>query len=238
MSQAKGSLYLIPCPIGGTIEESIPQQVIKTMDNIDTFVVERAKTARRYIKKALPHKVIQELNIFEMHKDDYGKEIDSVLSKLTEGTDIGLLSEAGCPAVADPGTEVVAWCHRHDIKVVPLVGPNSIIQALMSSGFSGQQFAFHGYLSAKKHLITRQLQGLQSQVNKEGSTHIFMDAPYRNKFLLESCISSLRDDTLLSIAVDINEPTEWTKTWPIRTWKKYDGSKLHKRPAIFSIGRD
>lgn len=152
------------------------------------------------------------------------------------GTDVGVISEAGCPGIADPGADLVSWAHLHKVQVVPLVGPSSILLALMGSGFSGQSFAFNGYLSNKKPQITTDLKALEQKVKKQHQTQIFMETPYRNGFLVEACLSALEDNTLLCIACNINGDDESIITQSIKQWRKTDFSFYHKKPTIFILG--
>ena len=199
-----------------------------------TFVVEKAKTARHFIKSTqhpLPIALMQILEITENKK-----ELNEFLQAVHQGTNIGVISEAGCPGVADPGAEVVAWAYLNGIKVVPFVGPSSILLALMASGFNGQNFAFIGYLSNKKPELITQLKVLEQKVHKTGQTQIFMETPYRNGFMIDTCVQTLQDQTRLCVACDINAPTEDIQQKRITEWKKSNIGEYHKRPCIYLIG--
>ena len=165
------------------------------------------------------------------------KELNEFLQVVHQGTNIGVISEAGCPGVADPGAEVVAWAHLHGIKVVPFVGPSSILLALMASGFNGQNFVFNGYLSNKKPELITQLKALEQKVQKTGQTQIFMETPYRNAFIIETCLDTLNDQTRLCIACDINAPDEYIRQMRVVEWKKAIKGEYHKRPCIYLIGK-
>lgn len=234
---SQGKLYLIPCPIAEGRLSSLSADVAKVIRILDHFMVERARTSRRFIKALCPEITIGDLAIFELDKNNPRDGVDSFLSKLKEGINIGILSEAGCPGVADPGNVAVQYCHKYDIEVVPLVGPSSILLALMSSGMNGQNFAFNGYLSIKKPELIKKLKSLEQIVRSQNQTQLFMDAPYRNTFLLESCIAALSDQTLLGVACDLDDDTASIKVQTIKAWKQSKKDQYHKRPAIFMIGR-
>jgi 16S rRNA (cytidine1402-2'-O)-methyltransferase len=230
----KGSIYLFPCPISDGKVESLPSETIQILKETTTFVVERAKTARHFIKLIQHPLPIAALNILEISEDK--KELENFLQVLNHGTNIGVISEAGCPGVADPGADVVAWAHKNSIKVVPFVGPSSILLAMMASGLNGQNFAFNGYLSNKKPELINHLKALETKVQKSGQTQIFMETPYRNGFMIETCLQTLNDQTRLCIACDINAPTEEIKQMRILEWKKAKLGEYHKRPCIYLIG--
>ncbi len=233
----KGKLYLIPCPIAEDNLESLPSVIAQYLRSINHFIVERARTSRRFIKALCPEIVIDDLDIFELDKRTPKEGLDAFLQKLLKGEDIGVMSEAGCPGVADPGNLAVQWCHQNDIKVVPLVGPSSILLALMASGMNGQNFAFNGYLPNKNPELVKTLRNLEGQVVRENQTQLFMDAPYRNTFLLESCIEALNPNTKLCIACDLDSPQSTVMVLSVTEWSKQNVDQFHKRPAIFVIGR-
>lgn len=235
MQQVSGKLYLIPCPIVEKKMISMPQETLNVLHQIDHFIVERAKTARHYIKESLHPRPIAELYIHQISENK--EENYKFLERLKTGINVAVLSEAGCPGIADPGAEMVAWAHKMKIKVVPLIGPSSIFLGLMSSGFSGQSFAFLGYLSQKKDELARQLKSLESQMSKTGQTQIFMEAPYRNIFLLETCIRTLQPSTELCLACDINSDEEVIVRQPIKLWAQTNLEYYHKRPCIYIIGK-
>jgi 16S rRNA (cytidine1402-2'-O)-methyltransferase len=230
----KGRLLLIPCPVSEGKIESLSTETIRTLHQTTHFIVERAKTARHFIKSAGHPVSISQLKIHEIC--DNKVENDTFLKNMFDGHDIGVISEAGCPGVADPGAEMVAWAHQNGIKVIPLIGPSSILLAVMASGFSGQSFAFNGYLSNKRPELIQQLKQLEIKVKKSGQTQIFMETPYRNSFVIETCLQSLEGNTKFCIACDINSETEDIKTLTIHQWKKEITTDYHKRPCIFLIG--
>ena len=233
----QGKIYMVPCPIVNEKIDTLPASTLEVIYKLDHFIVERARTARRFLKAAGHPKPIAELQIYEL--DKHGKdtaELKSFFLKATEGTSIGVISEAGCPGVADPGAEIASMAHREGIAVVPCVGPSSILMAIMGSGMSGQSFCFHGYLSNKKPLLLKKLRELESRAHKYQETQIFMDAPYRNEFLLSACKEALKANTLLSVAVDISDDTEEILTKKCSQWKASEFKAFHKRPAIVLIG--
>ena len=232
---ALGKLYMIPTPLGPDGFEAIPPSVIACVQQLDYFVAERAKTARHFIKKCQPPKPIQELHIEELNKRTTMEEIPGLLKPLLDGHNLGMLSEAGCPGVADPGSVLVQAAHTKGIEVIPLAGPSSIILALMASGMNGQSFCFHGYLPAKNPDLQKRLKQLEQQAARFHQTQIFIETPYRNTKMLETVLKTLQPNTVLSIAADLTLPTVYTKSLSIAAWRKTEIPDLHKRPAVFSI---
>lgn len=232
----KGKLYLIPTPIGDDTLPTIPQYVIDILHQLDYFIAERAKTARHFIKKTNPVKAFNELKFSELNKRTTLTEISKMLQPAEAGNDMGLLSEAGCPGVADPGAVIVEMAHRKGIDVVPLVGPSSILLALMGSGMNGQSFSFSGYLGAKKPDLTRDLKRLEQLVKKHKQTQIFIETPYRNGQMIEVALATLNVNTRFCIAVDLTLPTEFILTKSVEEWKEMTIPDFHKKPAIFLIG--
>ena len=238
MSTQKGKLYLIPTQLGDNAPlEVLPISVKKIIEAVDEYIVENKKTARRFIKKVSSGKSQASLKIHLLNKFTQETELPAYLNSCLEGKNIGLLSEAGCPGVADPGAEVVKIAHQKNIQVVPLVGPSSILLALMSSGMNGQSFAFKGYLPIDKSERKGALKTLERISLKENQSQIFIETPYRNNKMLEDIISCLQADTRLCVACDITLPTEYIKTKTVEEWK-HEKVDLHKRPAIFIIQKD
>ena len=233
----KGKLYLIPTPLGESAIHSIPAYVIEHLHALDFFIAERAKTARRFIKETAPKRPISDLTFYELNKFTEREELMHFLDVAEKGTDIGLLSEAGCPGVADPGAVIVQLAHEQGIQVVPLVGPSSILLALMASGMNGQNFAFQGYLSAKKPQLANDLKRLEKLSQQLKQSQIFIETPYRNKGLVETALNSLSSKTQFCIAIDLSTPQEYVVTKSISNWKNTKLPELHKRPAIFIIGQ-
>lgn len=230
-------LFLIPTPIAeGRYGNTVPE-IPAVVSKIKYYVVERTKTARRFLRGICPEIVIDDLSFFEIDKGFDVSGLYSFLEVLKSGEDVALLSEAGCPAVADPGHMAVAWCHKQHIEVRPLVGPSSIIMALMSSGFNGQQFTFHGYLPNKAAELSNRLRMLDKQVEKTGATQIFIETPYRNGFMISTIIESLPQERWLCVACDLDGEGQFVKTKRLSEWKKLDLGFLHKQPAVFLLGR-
>lgn len=231
----KGKLYLIPAPLGEESVHTIPAYVIEHLHRLEVFIAERAKTARHFIKKTNPVKPFSELHFFELNKRTSADERNTFLEPAEEGRDIGLLSEAGCPGVADPGAVMVEMAHRRGIDVVPLVGPSSILLVLMASGMTGQQFCFHGYLSPKRPQLTKDLKRLEQQSVRFKQTQIFIETPYRNQQVLEQAMAVLNNKTRFCAAADLTNPEQWIRSASVFDWKKDPLPDLHKRPAIFCL---
>jgi len=231
-------LFLIPAYLSEEspidyFAPSIKEYILKT----DYFFVENEKTARKVIKFFAPEKKQSDLKLFLLDKYSESNDLKEAQKLMKSGQDFGLLSEAGLPCIADPGNLMVKWCHENNIKVIPINGPSSIILALISSGFNGQEFTFHGYLPIDKEQKKKQILFLENQVQKSGCSQIFMETPYRNNQLLEDLIKFLNPNTKLCIAANINHPTEeFIKTLKISDWKNKK-PELHKIPAVFVLGR-
>lgn len=231
-------LFLIPAYLSEEspidyFAPSIKEYILKT----DYFFVENEKTARKVIKFFAPEKKQSDLKLFILDKYSESNDLKEAQKLMKSGQDFGLLSEAGLPCIADPGNLMVKWCHENIIKVIPINGPSSIILALISSGFNGQEFTFHGYLPIDKEQKKKQILFLENQVQKSGYSQIFMETPYRNNQLLEDLIKFLNPNTKLCIAANINHPTEeFIKTLKISDWKNKK-PELHKIPAVFVLGR-
>lgn len=230
-----GTLYLIPVTLGDSpVQHVIPAYVLELLDRLDHFIVEDLRSARRYLKRAGVAKTIDDLSFYLLNEHTDDPTMHELLAVLTVGKDAGMLSEAGVPAVADPGSELVALAHRHGIRVIPLAGPSSILMALMASGMNGQSFRFHGYLPVKKPQRLNSLRKIEKIALETGETQIFMETPYRNMSLLGDIVSTCRDHTLLCIAADISLATETIKTKTVREWKG-KLPDIHKRPAVFLL---
>ena len=230
----RGNIFLIPNTLGGqNFSETIPIDVQSKLMSITYLIVENERTARSYIKSMLPDKNQQELRIDILDKHTDPLDLPKFLDAAEEGHDIGIISEAGVPCVADPGAEIVSIAHRRGLNVFPLVGPSSILLALMGSGFNGQQFTFRGYLPFDKQIRKRVFQAMVKD-SRDGITQIFMETPYRNNKLLEELLTILHPETKLCIAVDITLDSQEIKTKTISQWKQ-ERIDLSKRPAIFLI---
>ncbi|GGG06306.1 S-adenosylmethionine-dependent methyltransferase [Dokdonia pacifica] len=233
--QTLGKLYLIPTTLGETSAlEVIPLSVKKVIELVDHYIVENEKTARRSIKSISPGKSQPKLQIRLLNKYTDELELPSYLDPCFEGISMGLLSEAGVPGVADPGADVVKIAHQKGIQVVPLVGPSSILMAMMSSGMNGQNFAFNGYLPIEQKQRKMELKRLEKLSFETGQSQLFIETPYRNDKMLMDIVNTVRPDTLVCIACDITLPTEFIQTKKASFWKT-NLPDLHKRPAIFII---
>jgi len=230
-----GTLYLIPTTLGENEPlEVIPLSVKKVVEQINHYIVESEKSARRFIKKITPEKSQPSLCILKLNKHANEFEISPFLEFCERGISVGLLSDAGVPAVADPGADVVKTAHRKGIKVVPLVGPSSIIMALMASGMNGQNFAFNGYLPIDASDRKKSIKRLEKLSEEKNQSQIFIETPYRNEKMFTDLKSTLTPSTLLCLAIDLTLPGEYIKTHSIAEWKKH-APILHKRPAIFIV---
>lgn len=230
-----GKLYLIPTTLGETEPlEVMPLSVKKVVEQLDHFIVENEKSARRFIKKITPKKSQPGLQL--MLLDKYADELETrtYLDICKQGTSVGLLSEAGVPAIADPGASIVKLAHEQGIQVVPLVGPSSILLAMMASGMNGQNFAFNGYLPIDKSDRKRAIKELERLSKDKGQSQVFIETPYRNEKMLADLKATLTPTTRVCIAADITLPSEYIKTKTMKEWKS-EKPELHKRPAIFII---
>ena len=239
-SNTLGKLYLIPITLSNpgetTVvpEDVLPQTIKRTIDFIDYYIVENEKTARKFIKSIHPEKKQPDLKISVLNKHTDFAEHNEFIQPLLRGENIGLMSESGCPGVADPGAVIVKLAHEKGIQVVPLVGPSSILLALMASGMNGQSFAFNGYLPIDKSEKKAALKNLERLSFEKNQAQLFIETPYRNNKLLEDILQSLQNSTRLCIAADITLPTEFIKTLSVNDWKKTKVD-LHNRPTIFII---
>jgi 16S rRNA (cytidine1402-2'-O)-methyltransferase len=233
----KGKIYLIPNSLGNSdLTLVLPPEIKRVINQLSHFIVENEKQARRFLKAAGIEKPISELKLYPMGKHSDPSLFPSYIKVAKDGESMGVISDAGCPGVADPGAEIVALAHREGVRVAPLTGPSSILLALMGSGFSGQSFVFHGYLPIDRKDRSRFLKTIEGEARKSGETQIFMDTPFRNDQVLEDLIKGCHPDTRLCIAVDITLPSEMIRTLPLSDWKKHP-PKLHKRPCMFLVGR-
>lgn len=212
----------------------LPISVKETIKKIDHYIVEHEKNARRFIKSIVPEKQQSTLMILEINKFTQPEEIPSMLDACLEGYNIGVISDAGCPGIADPGARAVHYAHELGIKVVPLVGPSSILLAMMASGFNGQNFAFNGYLPIDKNERKTELKRLEKLSKDLDQSQLFIETPYRNNQMLQSLTENLNPQTSICVACDITLPSEYIKTAPVALWKKIKVD-LHKRPTLFII---
>ena len=228
-------LYLIPTTLGETdLDRILPAYNNEIVNRLDFFIVEDVRTARRFLKKINPATDIDSKTFYVLNQHTRPEEIAGFLKPLSEGREVGVISEAGCPAIADPGADVVAIAQEKGFKVVPLVGPSSILLALMASGFNGQSFAFNGYLPVQPADRTKAIKRLENRAHSEKQSQIFIETPYRNMKMLEDILAVCQPATRLCIAADITLETEFIRTKTIRDWKK-QLPDLNKRPCIFIL---
>ena len=235
----KGVLYMIPCPISDqtAVYDVVPEANRRVMDSLDYFIVENVRSARRFLSKAGIARKIDELEFVELNEHTVaGQAVEAMVKPLLDGRSAGVISEAGVPGVADPGALVVSACHRKGIKVVPLVGPSSILLAMMASGLNGQSFAFNGYLPVKPPERSKALKALERRAHIEHQSQIFIEAPYRNVKLMEQMLQVCAAETTLTVACDITSPDEFILSLPIAQWRKLGLPDIAKRPTIFIIG--
>lgn len=233
-----GKLYLIPTTLGDNEPlEVLPASVQHQVERINIFIVENEKTARRAIKKLVPSKSQPSLKLFLLNKHTDWADVPGFLTPCKEGMDVGLLSEAGCPGVADPGAEVVKIAHREGVKVVPMVGPSSILLAMMGSGMNGQNFTFNGYLPIDKAGRKNEIKSLERLSQEKNQAQLFIETPYRNNKMLEDLIHNLHPATRVCIACDLTLPSEYIVTKPVSEWSKTKVD-LHKRPTIFILQKE
>lgn len=232
---SKGNLYLIPCPLGDVNPLAVlPISAKTTVEKVNHYIVEHEKNARRFIKSIASHKKQSELEIQEINKFTRPEDIPQMLDPCLAGMDMGVISDAGCPGIADPGARIVQQAHEKGIKVIPLVGPSSILLAMMASGFNGQSFAFNGYLPIDKGERKQELKRLEKISKHHQQSQLFIETPYRNNQMMESLFEVLQPQTQICVACDITLPTEFIRTATIEQWQKIKVD-LHKRPTLFII---
>ncbi|NDW10587.1 SAM-dependent methyltransferase [Dysgonomonas sp. 520] len=231
----QASLYLVPVTLGETaINRVLPSHNREIILEIKHFIVENIRSARRFLKKTEPSISIDDLTFYELNKHTNPEQIERYLLPIADGHSIGVISEAGCPAIADPGADIVAIAQRKKIKVVPLVGPSSILMSLMASGFNGQSFAFHGYLPIDGAERSKKIKQLEQRIYSENQTQIFIETPYRNAKMVEDLIKNCSPSTKLCIAMNITMDDEFIVTLPIKNWSK-QLPDMNKKPCIFLL---
>ncbi|MBS1199022.1 MAG: SAM-dependent methyltransferase [Proteobacteria bacterium] len=231
-----GTLYLIPVPLGPTSPSScLTPEVLSRIRRLRHFVVEQAKTARAFLKATGTDTPLQELQLTELNEHTRPDALDALLSPLRAGHDLGLLSEAGCPAVADPGANLVALAQKENIRVVPFIGPSSLLLALMASGLNGQRFAFQGYLPAKEAERAKALRELEAESRKKQQTQLFIETPYRNRQLFDTLLNTCQPGTRLTVATDLTLAGEFVLTRTIQAWKKQTPPEIERRPTVFLL---
>jgi len=237
MSNGKGTLYLIPVTLGGgDVAEVLPERTLSVVHQLTHFIVENAKSARQFLKTAGYPQPMQSAVMATLDEHTPAQDVHTLLAPLLQGIDCGLMSEAGCPAVADPGADLVRHAHDAGIRVVPLTGPSSILLALMASGLGGQRFAFHGYLPVAAEARQRRLRELERDSESTNATQIFIETPYRNMSMLRTLLDTCQHDTLLCVAVNLSTVNESIATHTIKEWAS-KALDLDKKPAVFLLHR-
>ena len=236
MAQQFGTLYLIPVTLGeDNITQVLPPDVVSIAQGLDNFVVESEKSARHFLSTIKTIKPVRELSLNLLNEHTEQKDVAALLAPLLAGKDLGLMSDAGCPGVADPGAKLIELAHQKGIRVVPFVGPSSILLSLMASGLNGQQFAFLGYLPVDKTQRNQKLKEIEKRSLTHKETQLFIETPYRNQHMLDAIVSICQPNTRLCVACDISLTTELITSKTIATWKKSPLPDLHKRPTIFLL---
>ncbi|MBQ0081389.1 MAG: SAM-dependent methyltransferase [Alistipes sp.] len=239
MTSQKGTLYLIPCPISqlSKMDMVLPSGNLQIINSLDYFIVENVRSARRFLSSLHIERRIDDLEFVELNEHTIaGIEVERMIRPLLNGRSAGVISEAGVPAVADPGQMVVELCHRYAIRVVPLVGPSSILLSVMASGLSGQSFAFNGYLPVKEPERSKAIKKLEARALSEHQSQLFIEAPYRNLKMFEQLLKVLQPKTHLMVASDITSMDEYLKMMRVEQWRELPTPQIEKKPTIFIIG--
>jgi 16S rRNA (cytidine1402-2'-O)-methyltransferase len=233
----KGMIYMIPVTLGGeVVNDVVPANVQSIATELRYFIVENVKSARRFLRKVDRQFPIDDCQFFEINRKTEASEIHRFLKPAKEGHNIGVMSDAGCPGVADPGAIIMTLAHEKNIKVQPLVGPSSILLTLMGSGFNGQDFTFTGYLPKDRKARIRQLKDFEADTYRNGTTHLFMDTPFRNMNVLDDLLNELADSTMICIASNLTLPSENIRTMSAKDWREH-AYDLAKKPTMFAIGK-
>ena len=235
----RGTIYMIPCPIseGDSVWSVLPEANREVMNSLDYFIVENTRSARRFLSKAGVERPISELEFVELNEHTTSAaEVERMLAPVLAGRSAGVISEAGVPGVADPGADIVALAHRHGLRVVPLVGPSSILMVMMASGQNGQSFSFVGYLPVKEAERAQRIKTLERRAQQERAAQIFIEAPYRNIKLMEALLKSLSPNMRLTVASDITGKEEYIATLTVAEWRRRGIPAVEKRPTIFVLG--
>ena len=232
----KGTLYMVPVTLGDDIiSKALPQDVVAIAQNLDTFIVEDEKTARRFLGAIKTTRPVREINLLVLNEHTTDKELPALLAPLLQGKNVGLMSDAGCPGIADPGAKVAELAHRQGIRVAPLVGPSSILLSLMASGFNGQRFTFLGYIPSDKNARVMKLKEIERTSQKLNETQIFIETPYRNQHLLDDILANCNPSTRLCVARNVSLQTELIISKSIAAWKQLELPDLHKQPTVFLL---
>ncbi|MBQ5737659.1 MAG: SAM-dependent methyltransferase [Alistipes sp.] len=234
-----GTIYMIPCPIADSesVWDVLPKANLEVMNSLDYFIVENTRSARRFLSKAGIERKIDELEFVELNEHTVSPhDIERMLRPVLEGRSAGVISEAGVPGVADPGADIVALAHRHGVRIVPLVGPSSILMVMMASGQNGQSFAFNGYIAVKEPERSRMIKSLERRAVQERQAQIFIEAPYRNVKLFDTLRRTLSPKIRLTVAADITAKDELIVTRTVEEWLRCEVPNIEKRPTIFVLG--
>lgn len=235
-AEKPGTLYFIPVTLGDDHPEHVlPADVIRIAQELDVFVVENEKSARHFLGLIKTHKPVRELSLLTLNEHTEDQAVPALLAPLLAGKDVGLMSEAGCPGIADPGAKLAALAHQKGIRVAPLVGPSSILLSLMASGFNGQRFTFLGYLPADKAARVQRLKDIEKHSKKFNETQIFIETPYRNQHLLADILAHCQPETRLCVACNISLESELIISRSIKAWKQQPLPDLHKKPTVFLL---
>ena len=237
--QNRGTIYMLPCPIADSdsVWDVLPDSNKQVINSLDYFIVENVRSARRFLSKAGVERAISELEFVELNEHTTSSaDVERMLRPIMDGRSAGVISEAGVPGVADPGADIVALAHRHGIRVVPLVGPSSIILAMMASGQNGQSFSFVGYIPVKDAERSQRIKSLERRAQQEHQAQIFIEAPYRNVKLMEALLKTLSPQTRLTVAADITGADEYILTLSVEQWRRRGMPPIEKRPTIFILG--
>lgn len=236
MTQALGTLYMVPVTLGDdNIVGALPADVIARVQKLDTFIVESEKPARHFLGAIKTLKPVRELTMLVLNEHTADKEVPALLAPLLAGKDVGLMSDAGCPGIADPGARLAALAHRKGIRVAPLIGPSSILLGLMASGLNGQRFSFLGYLPSDKAARVQTLKELERTSQKLNETQIFIETPYRNQHMLDDILANCNGNTRLCVARNVSLASELVISKTIAEWKKSELPDLHKQPSVFLL---
>ena len=236
INSSYGTLYLIPVTLGDdNISQVLPHDVVKVAQNLENFVVESEKSARHFLSTIKTAKPVRELTLNLLNEHTLDKDVAALLAPLLAGKDVGLMSDAGCPGIADPGAKLVELAHQKGIRVVPFVGPSSIVLSLMASGLNGQQFAFLGYLPVDKQARNIKLKEIEKRSQTHKETQIFIETPYRNQHMLDAILNTCNANTRLCIACHVSLPDELIMTKRISEWKQSALPDLHKKPMVFLL---
>lgn len=236
MTTKYGTLYFIPVTMGAdNISQVLPPDVVSIAQQLDEFIVENEKVARHFLGAIKHKKPIREIVLKTLNKHTNDKDLSKLLSSLLAGKDIGLMSDAGCPGIADPGAKVAVLAHKNGIRVAPLVGPSSILLSLMASGLNGQRFTFLGYLPSDKAARIQHLKGIEQRSKSQQETQVFIETPFRNQHMLEDILSHCHNETQLCIACNISLPGELIATKSVSAWNQAKLPDLHKKPTVFLL---